>query len=132
MIAPSPPRPTAVRVARPCSSLTAAAGFYVDLVGLPELSRFADHDGFSGLIVGLPGDAHQLEFLSGPGGHPNPTPTPEDLLVLYLPVGEHEAIVRRLRSAGQLPVSPLNPYWTKIEALHFVDPDNYGLVLVPG
>jgi len=128
---PSPPHPGSVRIARPTRSLAAVADFYSELVGLPQLSSFTDHDGFSGLIVGLPDQAHQLEFLRGPAGEPVPRPTAEDLLVLYLPSRGRDEIIRRLTDAGRRPVAPRNPFWDRIGAVLFEDPDGYVLVLAP-
>ena len=44
-----------VRVARPTDRLDAVVAFYRDGLGLPELFRFGDHDGYTGVILGLPG-----------------------------------------------------------------------------
>jgi catechol 2,3-dioxygenase-like lactoylglutathione lyase family enzyme len=131
MTDPSLPHAPAVRVARPTNSLVAAQAFYVDLLGFPVLSKFDDHDGFSGLIVGLPSKGLQLEFLYGPGGRPKPTPTPEDLLVLYLADQRRTALTTRLQQAGHSPLSPANPYWDRIGAFVFADPDGYLLVIAP-
>ena len=40
-----------VRTARPTNSLAPLRRFYVEGAGLAERSAFADHDGFSGLIL---------------------------------------------------------------------------------
>ena len=46
-----------IRVARPTARLDETAAFYRDLVGLPVLASFTDHDGFSGVILGVPPSA---------------------------------------------------------------------------
>src|SRR5215470_15396147 len=120
----------AVRVARPTRDLDAAAAFYGDLLGLPVLGSFEDHDGFSGLILGLPDASRQLELVAAPDAAP--TPTAEDQLVLYLGSSERvEQAAARIRAAGHEPSSSPNPYWANVGAVCFVDPDGYWLVLSP-
>ena len=97
---------------------------------MPVLASFEDHDGYSGVVLGLPDSSRQLELVSHEGTVP--APTPEDQLVLYLGseqrVEEHAA---RIRSAGFEPSEPPNPYWARNGAVSFVDPDGYWLVLSP-
>ena len=64
-----------------------------------------------------------------------PTPTVEDLLVLYLAdADEVEELAGRLRSDGRQETPAdgphLNPYWPRAGAQVFCDPDGYRLVLV--
>ena len=118
-----------MRVARPTRDLEAAVSFY-ELLELPVLASFEDHDGYSGVILGLPDSSRQLELVL----HEDvvPTPTEEDQLVLYL--GSAEAVAERsssLRAAGCEPEAAPNPYWARNGAVCFVDPDGYGLVLSP-
>ena len=119
-----------VRVARPTRDLDRACAFYRDAVGLPVISAFADHDGFSGAILGVPDAAHQLELVCHLDVQPSPTT--EDQLVLYL--GSEAAVADRaasIRAAGYELRSPSNPYWTREGAIAFVDPDGYWLILSP-
>lgn len=120
----------AVRVARPSRDLEAAAEFYRDVLGLSVLGSFEDHDGFSGLILGLPDASRQLELVAGPDAEP--APTAEDQLVFYLGSPERvEDAASRISAAGhEAQVSP-NPYWANVGAVCFVDPDGYRLVLSP-
>ena len=120
----------AVRVARPTRDLDAAAAFYGDLLGLPVLGSFEDHDGFSGLILGLPDASRQLELVASPDA--GPTPSTEDQLVLYFGSSERvEETAARIRAAGHEPNISPNPYWAGVGAVCFVDPDGYWLVLSP-
>lgn len=120
----------AVRVARPSRDLRAAAAFYRDALGLPELGSFEDHDGFTGLILGLPDASRQLELVAAPDAEP--VPSAEDQLVLYLGSPERvEDAATRIRAAGHAPSSSPNPYWAEVGAVSFVDPDGYRLVLSP-
>jgi len=117
-----------IRVARPTRDLEAARRFYGEALGLPVVASFDDHDGYSGVVFGLPDVSRQLELVAREGEEPRPTA--EDQLVLYL--GSVEALgatASRLRAAGLEPRSPANPYWERNGAVAFVDPDGYWLIL---
>ena len=119
-----------IRVARPTRDLERVCAFYRDAVGLPVLSSFAGHDGYSGVILGVPDAARQLELVWH--AEVEPAPTTEDQLVLYL--GSPAAVADRaaaIEAAGFEPQSPPNPYWTRAGAIAFVDPDGYWLILSP-
>jgi catechol 2,3-dioxygenase-like lactoylglutathione lyase family enzyme len=116
-----------VRFARHTHRLDEVVRFYGEGLGLPELGRFDDHDGYSGVFFGLPGTAAQLEFTSG-GRHDAPPPHLETLLVLYL--GDGEAVEERRRRIGAEPVASENPYWNT-HGITLVDPDGFRVVLVP-
>jgi hypothetical protein len=118
-----------VRVARPTRDLEAAASFY-GLLDLPVLASFADHDGYSGVVLGLPDSSRQLELVLCEGV--TPSPTREDQLVLYLGSAERVAgAAARFRAAGFEPRVAPNPYWERNGAVCFVDPDGYWTVLSP-
>lgn len=119
-----------IRLARPTRDLDAARRFYGDALGLPVVVSFLDHDGYSGVVFGLPDASRQLELVAREGEEP--APTAEDQLVLYLgSTGEFEAKASRLRAAGFEPRLPANPYWERAGAVAFVDPDGYWLILSP-
>jgi catechol 2,3-dioxygenase-like lactoylglutathione lyase family enzyme len=114
-----------LRVARHTDNLDAVVAFYRDVVGLPEVGRFVDHDGYDGVILDVPGTRTHLEFTSG-GGHVAAPPHPENLLVLYFDdLASRDELAARI---GQEPVAPENPYWEH-HALTFTDPDGCQLVL---
>jgi catechol 2,3-dioxygenase-like lactoylglutathione lyase family enzyme len=114
-----------VRVARHTDRLEDLVAFYRDGIGLPELARFTDHDGYDGVFLELPGTKAHLEFTTG-GEHGAPEPHPESLLVLYLESKEAvKAVAARLEAE---PVEPANPYWAQ-HGLTFEDPDGFRVVL---
>jgi ribosomal protein S18 acetylase RimI-like enzyme len=114
-----------LRIARHTDQLEAVTAFYRDRVAFPELGGFADHEGYDGVILAVPGTGAHLELTSG-GPHPAPQPHPESLLVLYLETqAEIDAIATRI---AQRPVVPANPYWRE-NALAFADPDGFQLLL---
>lgn len=120
---------TTVRIARPTDRLDAVVRFYRDGLGLSELGGFQDHEGFDGVMLGLPGAPWHLEFTHQRGHAVGDAPTRDHLLVLYLP--DHaawQAAVDRMAAAGQAPVPSYNPYWDRLGRT-FEDPDGYRVVL---
>ncbi|MBO0767893.1 MAG: VOC family protein [Solirubrobacterales bacterium] len=114
-----------VRVARHTERLEEVVSFYRDRLGLPELGRFAGHDGYDGVFLALPGTGAHLEFTTG-GDAGGPEPHPESLLVLYLDSqSELDDLVARIGSA---PMVPANPYW-RSRAVAFADPDGFQVIL---
>ena len=117
-----------LRVARACSDLLQARRFYCDGLGLPALAEFAGHDGFDGLVVGLPGAGWHLELVVEHGASVLP-PSAEDLIVLYEPdAAAHEDRLQRLRAAGFKATRSNNPYWDR-HGTTFVGPDGYRTVI---
>jgi catechol 2,3-dioxygenase-like lactoylglutathione lyase family enzyme len=119
-----------IRVARPSRDLEAARRFYGDALGLPVVASFDDHDGYGGVVFGLPDSSRQLELVRHEGVLP--APTEEDQLVLYLGSAEElDATASRVRAAGHEARVAANPYWQRNGAVCFVDPDGYWLILSP-
>ncbi len=122
---------TDMRVARPSTDLTKSHRFYVEALGLEGLGGFEDHSGYDGAIVGLKGAQWHIELTKHTSGLPRPSPTDEDLLVLYLPQPIVLETIARLIEFGYSPVEHANPYWGNVGAAIFSDPDGYLLVLCP-
>ena len=118
-----------LRVARPTDDLDAVARFYRDGLGLAELFRFENHQGFDGVMLGAPGSAYHLEFTNAHGHAAGRAPTEDNLLVFYLPDrAEWQAAIDRMVRAGYAPVPAFNPYWDR-NGVTFEDPDGYRIVL---
>lgn len=114
-----------LRIARHTDRLDELVDFYRDRVGLPEIGRFTDHDGYDGVFLEVPGTGTHLELTTG-GDHRAAEPHPESLLVLYLDSeAEIELVAERI---AQPPVVPANPYW-QANARAYVDPDGFQLLL---
>jgi catechol 2,3-dioxygenase-like lactoylglutathione lyase family enzyme len=119
-----------VRVARPTDNLDELTSFYRDGLGLVEIGRFEDHDGYTGVMFGLPGRAYHLEFTQHKAGSPCPAPTRDNLLVFYLPNGDDiERLAERLAAMGYPEVEPENPYWAG-RGITIEDPDGWRVVLM--
>lgn len=121
-----------VRIARPTDQIEAVERFYRDGLGLVEIDRFDGHDGYSGVMFGLPGTPYHLEFTSHTDGSPGAAPSRENLLVLYFGTsGEAAAVAHRLAALGHDQVRAENPYWEGSRAITVEDPDGWRVVLVP-
>jgi catechol 2,3-dioxygenase-like lactoylglutathione lyase family enzyme len=117
-----------VRVARHTDQLEEVVAFYRDGLGLPEIGRFGDHDGYDGVFLAIPGTDAHLELTTG-GTHGAPTPHPETLLVLYL--GTPEAVAETCERVDTEPLEAANPYWRE-HGVTLADPDGFLVVLVAG
>ena len=121
-----------IRLARPTDKLKEVVKFYRDALGLPVIGEFHDHDGYSGVMLGLPDNRTHLEFTHAIGGSPCPAPTKDNLLVLYMP-GEQDFMnaVDRMEQTGHRPVESENPYWS-VYGRTYEDPDGWRVVLYQG
>src|SRR6266576_1702703 len=115
-----------VRFARHTDRLADVIRFYREGLGLPEIGRFENHDGYDGVFLAVPGSDAHLVFTSG-GHHDTPSPHPETLLVLYL--GSADAVDEARERVAAPPVEPGNPYW-KQHGVTLADPDGFQVVLV--
>ena len=126
MIDPKAP----IRIARPSRDLAAAERFYVDGLGLDVLWRTTErvpgeHDL---LMVGPHGGAWHFELTHDPEQPLDPSPTVDDLFVVYLGAPVDDDLVRRLLAAGGTRTAAHNPYWDE-HGVTVTDPDGYRLVL---
>ncbi|HZE59052.1 MAG TPA: VOC family protein [Burkholderiales bacterium] len=118
-----------MRIARPVSALQRSVAMYRDGLGLLELGRFEDHDGFDGVILGTPGQPYHFEFTYCRTHPVVPAPTPEDLIVFYVPErAEWQQACAAMLRAGFVEVPSFNPYWQR-HGRTFEDPDRYRVVL---
>ena len=119
---------TTLRVARPTDHFADVVRFYRDGIGLVEVGSFQDHEGFDGVMLGIPGASYHLEFTRQRGHVAGRAPTLENLLVFYLPsLQEWQAAVERMVMSGHAPVAAYNPYWDQ-SGCTFEDPDGYRVV----
>jgi catechol 2,3-dioxygenase-like lactoylglutathione lyase family enzyme len=118
-----------LRVARPVSDLEVSAEMYRRGLGLQELGRFEDHDGFDGRMLGTPGAAFHFEFTRSHAHPVRPAPTAEDLLVFYVPDGgAWRDRCAAMLAAGFKAVPSFNPYWER-SGRTFEDRDGYRVVI---
>jgi catechol 2,3-dioxygenase-like lactoylglutathione lyase family enzyme len=118
-----------LRIARPTDDLAAIRNFYERGLGFELLFEFKNHDGFDGLMLGHPHAPYHLEFTRKQGHPAGRAPTPDNLLVFYVPDrAQWSSAVARLEEAGYKSVQAFNPYWDK-HGRTFEDPDGYRVVL---
>ncbi|GGH77835.1 catechol-2,3-dioxygenase [Pullulanibacillus pueri] len=121
---------TQMRVARPTDRFDDVVRFYQEGLGLHPVTSFAGHQGYKGVVFGLPDVRYQLEFTQHEEGSPCPAPTKDNLLVFYIPDKQaQDTIVQRLHTMGYHSVPPENPYWEK-SGVTFEDPDGWRIVLM--
>lgn len=127
-----PTKAAQIRIARPTDNLHEVINFYHHGLDLPIIGAFEKHDGYDGVMIGLPGAECHLEFTQHVSGSPCPAPTKDNLLVLYFDKqAEYAEAAERLQAQGHLPVTPENPYWED-KSLTFEDPDGWRVVLFNG
>jgi catechol 2,3-dioxygenase-like lactoylglutathione lyase family enzyme len=119
-----------IRIARPSRDLAQAERFYVDGLGLEVLYRAersepGEHDL---LMVGWREAGWHFELTRDPTNPIEPTPTVDDLFVVYLAGPVDIALVRQLEASGGRRVTAHNPYWERY-GVTVEDPDGYRLVL---
>jgi catechol 2,3-dioxygenase-like lactoylglutathione lyase family enzyme len=118
-----------LRVARPVTDLNGSVAQYKAGLGLQVVGTFANHEGFDGVMLGTPGADHHLEFTFCRTHAVVPAPTPEDLLVFYVPEQKAwEGRCRAMFDAGFKEVEPYNPYWKRLGRT-YEDWDGYRVVI---
>ncbi len=118
-----------IRIARPTEQLEAIIRFYKDGLGFNEIGSFADHDGYTGIMLGMPDATIHLEFTQHIHGSPCPAPTRDNLLVLYFNnPAERDLYVDRLTQMGYPIVELENSYWLA-NGITIADPDGWRVVL---
>ena len=102
---------------------------YCHGLGLRVVGSFEDHEGFDGVMLGLPDSGYHFEFTHCRTHPVKPAPTPEDLVVFYVPrQTEWRAMCDRAVAAGFKPVASFNRYW-EARGRTFEDADGYRVVL---
>jgi hypothetical protein len=123
-------RDAILRIARPTDDLAPLVAQYRDGLGFTELGRFSDREtGFDGVMLGHPQHPYHLEFTHHRGTVVGQAPSPDHLLVFYLPDPDlWDAACARCEAAGWAPVAAFNPYWDA-HGRTFEDRDGYRVVL---
>ena len=118
-----------LRIARPVTNLERTVAMYKRGLGLAELGRFEDHEGFDGVMLGHRGSHFHFEFTCCRSHPVRPSPTPEDLIVLYVPdADEWQRTCSALLDAGFRQVRSFNPYWER-QGRTYEDDDGYRIVI---
>jgi hypothetical protein len=118
-----------LRVARPTNDLVKLSEMYRKGLGLEILGSFQNHEGFDGVMLGMPQGSYHLEFTQEIGHQAPRSLSEENLLVFYIPdATEWKAACDRMLDAGFLSVKSHNPYWDK-NGQTFEDVDGYRVVL---
>lgn len=102
---------------------------YSCALGLAVVGSFENHQGFDGVMLGANGCGYHFEFTRQRAHPVSPAPTPEDLVVFYVPSrSEWQTACERMLASGFQLVSSFNPYWD-VRGRTFEDHDGYRVVL---
>ncbi|MEM6319510.1 MAG: VOC family protein [Bacteroidota bacterium] len=118
------------RIARPTSNLEKTIDFYTKALNLTIIHQFQDHDGYDGVMLGLPDESYHLEFIFHPKFTQEETqaPSTENLLVFYFDsLLAFKKAISRIEKYGAKEVSPSNPYW-KDKSKTYEDPEGWRIV----
>lgn len=122
-------RETKLRIGRPTDNLEEITKMYVDGLGFEVIGGFDGHGDFSGRMVGHPNHHYHLEFTSHTTEKAGRAPTPENLLVFYIPdEQEYQTAIKRIAISGFKKVIAFNPYWENAGQT-FEDLDGYRVVI---
>jgi len=123
------PMQNQLRIARPVSNLFRTRDMYIRGLGMHLIASFQDHEGFDGIMLGKLGAQYHFEFTQCRDHPVKPTPTLEDLMVIYIPdKAEWESSCADLERAGFSSVAAFNPYW-EVRGRTYEDHDRYRIVL---
>lgn len=118
-----------LRIARPVSHLLHSCNMYCQGLDLDIIGEFSQHEGFSGYMLGKAGLGWHLEFTQCHSHPVTPSPSDEDLLVLYIPDKRAwDATCEKMAIAQFRHVASFNPYWDAAGRT-FEDNDGYRVVL---
>jgi hypothetical protein len=118
-----------MRIARPVSDLQRSRDMYVRGMRLAVLGSFDEHCGFDGVMLGAPGAAIHCEFTRRRSHPIIPTPSVEDLVVVYIPDAlEWQRSCDDMTRAGFTLVTSYDPCWD-LRGQTFSDHDGYRTVL---
>jgi len=120
------------RIARPTLNLELTTEFYTQALNLEKLSEFKDHEGFDGVMIGLPDWGHHLEFVYHPTYRLKEVaaPSKENLIVFYYETKKsYLEAIHRMELYGAKEVAPENPYWEG-KAKLYEDPEGWRIVFV--
>jgi hypothetical protein len=121
-----------IRIVRPTERLNELIQFNKVGLGLNIIGSFQNHDGYDGVILGMPEASIHLEFTESQKGKPCLVPDRDNHLVFYFDkTNEYEKAVSRMRKAGAKEVEPENPYWMG-KSTRFEYPDGRGIILFNG
>ena len=102
--------------------------FYCGLLGLELITRFENHEGYDGIILGDGSNNWEVEFTSS-GDAPSHIPGTDDILVFYFDSREkYNSMLEKLKQEGLKQLIPSNPYW-EIHGMTIADPDGFRVVI---
>lgn len=126
---PTMDKSTVLRIARPTDNLEKIVQMYCDGLGFEVLGSFKGHQGFDGAMLGLKSHGYHLEFTHCHDHSAGAAPSPDNLLVFYIPDQEQwNQRCEAMGEAGFTRVDSFNPYWDRAGNT-YEDIDGYRVVI---
>jgi hypothetical protein len=118
-----------IRITRPVVDVERSVAMYTRGLGWRKVGGFIDHNGFDGAMLQGESKGFHVEFTSCRNHPVRPSPTREDLLVVYVPDSKEWGVLcASMLEAAFVEVKPFNPYWAQYGRT-FQDPDGYLVVI---
>ena len=115
------------RYARHTLNLQRIEKFYTEIVGLERLGGFENHNHYTGLILGFPGQSWHLEFTTS-DEKPKSIFDDDDILVFYVNSRTELSEVKNKIELGNIKMEmPKNPYWVN-NGIMISDPDGFKII----
>lgn len=119
-----------IRFARHTHNLEKVLHFYEVGLQFQRIGSFSGHDGYTGVMLGMPDAQVHLEFTEHKDVRPMEQPSPDHLVVFYFKSAAlRDACAKRMNALGYSEVAPKNPYWLE-HGITLEDPDGWRIVLV--
>ena len=116
------------RYARYTQKIESLIYFYTSVLNFEILGKFENHDGYSGVFLGIKGENWHLEFTQD-NNIPESKSDDDDILVFYPEsLEEFQKIVANLELYKVPILEPKNPYW-KENGICFEDYDHYKIIV---
>jgi len=129
---PGPVPAVRFRIVKPTDKWDEVLAFYTQGIGLQIQDEFHGHEGYDGVMIGLPDAAYHLEVIRFTGGLANPSPNQDAGYVFYFQDASAIASIAARLAAMGYPTEPAqNPYWNTHGASCIYDPDGWAVILAP-
>ena len=123
---------TIIRIVRPTNELERISRMYKEGLGFEILSKFKDHDGFDGIILGNMNSTYHLEFTQNKAFKVMGASTEENMIVFYIENQiDYANICSNMERSGFKKVDSVNPYWD-LSGSSYEDPEGYRIVIQNG
>lgn len=116
------------RSARHTDNIKLIEEFYTKIIGLEVLFSFENHNNYTGVFIGKPGQNWHLEFTTSKNKAEHKFDI-EDLLVFYpTEKAEYDKIIHQIEVNNIEKIKSENPFWNE-NGIMIQDPDGFGVIV---